>query len=103
MLGVDRDQAAAPPAEAAARVIVRTVVHAQHDDASDLRPKMAGRSAAIDLVRHPGHRAVAAAGEPRPQSLAGNGIEIGRGDPARVKPELAGLGPQLFDQKSRSA
>ena len=61
-----------------------------------------GIGAALESLRHPGHVAVRAVGEPGGEVLARARRRFGRGDAAGVEAERARLGAQAA-QKSRSA
>ena len=73
--GVDGDIARAFIVEARHRIIVRPVIHGQHDNAFDVGPERAGPRAAAFGFFHPNHIAVAALGQPLRE--AGDGL--GRG------------------------
>ena len=108
-LGVDRDGGAVLARQDRQRVLVRPVIHAQHDHRAHVWPQRAGRGAALGRCRHPHHVAVGAVGEKTLQPRLGFRHGVGLGDAGHVEAAC----PRVFDeraldrfrldQKSRSA
>ena len=80
--GVDRDGAAIAPGKQRSRVLVRAVIHGQHDDGAHLGPQYCRVGAALQRLGDPAHRAVEAGGDKfgKPRGRLRDGVGPGHGD-----------------------
>ena len=105
---IDRNAAARALLEHRERIVVRTVIDAEHDDRAHFGPQRARIAAPFGVGRHPFHVAVSAGGEKLAQPFADlrNRIRMRHADGVETL-RAGGVGERGFEigrrQKSRLA
>ena len=89
-LRIDRDGAAQALLQDRERIVLRTVIDAEHDDRARVFPQCARIAAAVGVSRHPIHVAVDAVGQELPQPLGRVRHCVGPRDAERVEARGAG-------------